>query len=109
MYLQYLNFSIMPAKKAASKKRPTSLLSKLSEQVGHVKDKLIEEKNHLMHIAGETVDAIKEKVHDLRAAKPVAKKKAAKKKAAKKAPVKKKRNSTSPTSKAPAKPKSRPA
>ncbi len=89
----------MPAKKSASKKPSPSLLQKIGKQMSHIKDKLIEEKDHLAHIAIETAEAIKEKVHDLRAAKKkktAPKKRAAKKvvrrpvkKAAKKAPAKK--------------------
>ena len=89
----------MPAKKSAPKKASLTLLQKIGEQVSHVKDKLIEEKNHLAHIASETTEAIKEKIHDLRTAKnnkPAPRKKSAKKtasqpvrKSVKKTPAKK--------------------
>ena len=91
----------MAAKKSASKKgNSPTLLEKISHQAAYVKDKLIEEKDQVVQVAGETFDALKEKIHDFRTKKgPAAKKGTAQKKSAvqkkgtkasaKKAPVKK--------------------
>ncbi len=67
----------MATKRSAAKKNFTpTFFERLSEQAGHVKDKLIEEKNHLAEVAGDTIDSVKEKIHDFRTKKAVAKKRA---------------------------------
>jgi hypothetical protein len=86
-------FHIMATKKSAAKKKSApTFFEKLGERASQVKDKLVEEKNHLVEVAGDTIDAVKEKIHDFRTKKAAPPKRTRAKKPtakpAKKTPVK---------------------
>ncbi len=83
----------MANKKSALKSAPEkSILSKIAGQVGHLADEIVVGKDHLMEIAGDAIDSVKEKIHNITTKdKPAPKKPVVNKvvKAAIKKPVKK--------------------
>jgi hypothetical protein len=107
-FILYLyKLTIMAAKKSSKKSSSKkTFLAKVGDKASHIKDDLIEGKDHLVEFAGEAFESIKEGIHNItkkkktpkRAAKKSAKKVALKrvkakavpkKKSVKKAPVKK--------------------
>jgi hypothetical protein len=79
----------MPTKKKVAKKstQKKTLLEKVGDKAGHLKDEIVAGKDHVVEFAGEAFESIKEGVkHLVEKKKP---KKTAKKKAIKKVAVKK--------------------
>ncbi len=85
------------ATKKASRKNQT-LLEKVEKKASHIKDEIIDGKDHLIEIAGDAITSIKSKIKQITQKKKAVKRKpikrTSKKAAPKKAPVKKSKKAT---------------